>query len=181
MALAEADGELQLTGEANHSGTFSLRHQDAADVVFRVKVRRGDEALASLPMSPRILLKIDVEGFEMHVIRGMSEFIRSRQPLCSVEVTPAWLEQAGYSAVLLFQEMESAGYRAFSIMRDAGFWRQTIRLEPVTRIVAEQRDVLFVPESRVAEVLRAFGPGHAHPLPNGHGSVTAPHSRVRAE
>ena len=118
-------------------------------------VQRGDDVLAVLPVGPQLLLKIDVERMTggLQVLRGMRRFLRTHQPICSVEVTPQWLEQEGLSAQLLVKELNDLGYTGYYIRSRNGVVKSGIRLEPATRSVPEQRDVLFVPNAISADVL----------------------------
>lgn len=56
----------------------------------------GDRLFANIPPETSGACKIDVEGWEMEVLRGMKDFIKShpRFSYC-IEITPKWLLQTG--------------------------------------------------------------------------------------
>jgi FkbM family methyltransferase len=65
--------------------------------------------------SPEVsLIKIDVQGAEVRVLRGARETILKWRPTLFVEVDDAALIQAGFSADQLFDEIEGLGYKIFN-------------------------------------------------------------------
>jgi len=75
------------------------------------------------------LIKIDVQGAEIRVLRGARETILQCHPAIFVEVDDAALRAAGYSADQLFDEIESLGY---SIYNTSGESAPIIRAEAAT-------------------------------------------------
>jgi FkbM family methyltransferase len=91
-ALGDSDGEAELL-KHDSSGNNSLvrRSKDFASETERVEVKRLDEFMDSFP-SPVGLIKIDVEGYEGHVIRGAMSLITRDHPRLVVEVHPPFEE-----------------------------------------------------------------------------------------
>lgn len=82
-----ARGRQQGEYDKLNTGTSSLdfnpnRHEKGTSV--RVDVRRGDDMLAQ--RNQDIVLKIDVEGHELGVLQGMTEFLSSNNCLLFIEV-----------------------------------------------------------------------------------------------
>lgn len=73
------------------------------------------------------LVKIDVEGFECAVLRGMATIIRQRRPTLFLESHGHVLEGHGESASTLYRQLREAGYRVTSF--DGNDMAQ---LEPMT-------------------------------------------------
>jgi FkbM family methyltransferase len=95
---------------------------------FEVDVMRGDDVLQNQVSAP-VFVKIDVEGFECRVIRGMEGILRQFRPVVVTEVEPAWLQRAGASVDELFALMEGHGYQAFRLLtRRQGLFHR-LRLE----------------------------------------------------
>ncbi len=109
-ALGDAPGEARLD-LSNHSGTASLRQASRDGVT--VPVRLGDEALLphldALPDAP-LFVKVDVEGFEHRVLKGLARTLARRDAALLVEVTDRWLHEAGTSAVALLDELAALGF-----------------------------------------------------------------------
>jgi FkbM family methyltransferase len=136
LALSDHDGELTLYPRGHQSGCSSLLPpteiastptpgasptpgQSAAPPriapAHTVNVRRGDDILSNTPFPGRILLKIDTEGFEQHVLHGLPTLLARNDVTLTVEVTDDWLRRAGGSAQQLFDELKSKGYTAYQL------------------------------------------------------------------
>lgn len=75
VALAERPGTATFYANGSSDGTTDSLVERGADAVpHRVEVRRGDEFLQRFP--PQVI-KIDVEGFELEVLRGLGEVLSS--------------------------------------------------------------------------------------------------------
>jgi FkbM family methyltransferase len=65
-----------------------------------------------------VVLKIDVEGAEMLVLKGAHEFIRRNKPTIFMSAHPPTLPRYGHSVDLLQQELSKLGYRTETIAVD---------------------------------------------------------------
>jgi FkbM family methyltransferase len=81
-ALSDTSGSAILSIPHKRSDVASLRAPGPGEVALEVNVMTGDELLAGLPVD---LVKIDVEGLESAVLRGMAEVLRAREPKLIVE------------------------------------------------------------------------------------------------
>jgi FkbM family methyltransferase len=139
VGLADAPAELTLTVIAEHSGmgTFAEVGGDEARHVsarYPAKVVRGDDVLP--PQLPgAVTIKIDVEGFECRVLRGLSATLAKYRPAVVTEVIRTHLVRAGNSVEELFDVMASHGYRAYAIRirRRHHLGPQRLWLRPLAR------------------------------------------------
>lgn len=84
FGLGEADADLPFSppdGTDNH-GVGSFAREGGT---LTLKVRRGDDVIAEEAMSPT-LLKIDTEGFERPVLRGLRETLARHRPAIVFEL-----------------------------------------------------------------------------------------------
>ncbi|MEN9634960.1 MAG: hypothetical protein RL077_3364 [Verrucomicrobiota bacterium] len=147
IGLADRDGELTLTTSSIDTGwsTFgpnpAFKGIEETLTLQRVPVTSFDawcqrENLA-LPSTPLWVAKIDVEGFEPKVLRGMSAALNGHAfKAVLVEVLDHTLNFCNETAEDVFVLMDRSGYTPFDI------W-----LQPTVRQAREARNVLFLPKA----------------------------------
>jgi FkbM family methyltransferase len=84
------------------------QHEDYAHE--KVTVMTLDHMVKELSLQQLDLLKIDVEGFEMFVLRGAEESIRKWKPILFVELAEVNLNEHGFSARQLIEYIERLNY-----------------------------------------------------------------------
>jgi FkbM family methyltransferase len=104
--------------EAQVVSANDAREQDVA--VDSVQI----DDLSRTTAAPR-LIAIDVEGFEVNVVRGSAQTIARFQPDLVVEANPRKLIDAGFSVDLLRSELERLGYSVY--------WIGRLSIRPVCR------------------------------------------------
>lgn len=108
-ALGEAEAVLPIHSHIDHSASSSMLApaaeglaafpQMARQQPVEVPVHRLDGALAGIGRAagPGTLLKLDVQGFELAVLRGAPETLRAVSALISeVNIDPIYVGQAGF-------------------------------------------------------------------------------------
>jgi FkbM family methyltransferase len=132
MGLSDAPASLVLSILQNHTGMGTLAAVDpSARVTARVEVpvRVADEVLLSDPR-PVVLVKIDVEGFETRVLRGMRQLLQRDKPIVTTEIVDVWLKRAGSSVTELLELMTQLGYEGFGLGTRRRLLRHTLHLTP---------------------------------------------------
>jgi FkbM family methyltransferase len=111
-----------------------------------VRIMPADDLLDPADHRP-LTVKLDVEGFEAKVLRGMGRILRLRRPAIITEINPELLACNGDSVAGICGLLAPLGYRPFALDR-AGFRkRHRLWLHPLLdEEVAWERDVLFVSE-----------------------------------
>ncbi len=107
LGLAEAPATLTGAASAN-GGNWSLASR--GEHRFEVKLVRLDDYLQANPLPRLDLMKIDVEGAEVRVLRGARKTLERFRPLIVFEVCPAWLAKMQTSPTELFAELVGHGY-----------------------------------------------------------------------
>lgn len=113
--LSDTETELTLSIPRINSGEATFGHSAyAGEAVYTVQapVLRGDDVLADT--QPR-LIKIDVEGFEYRVLRGLENTLRRCRPVVLTEVVPGHLQRCAASVETLEALMTGLGYRGFRL------------------------------------------------------------------
>ncbi len=100
-ALGEQAGELELSFRHSESGSGSLHPairaaitQEKSAYTVNVPVDTLDHQLQTTGLPKPDLIKIDVEGFEPNVLKGMEQTIQDCQPHLYLELHGAYLETA---------------------------------------------------------------------------------------
>jgi FkbM family methyltransferase len=110
-AVGESDGVLEMVEDG-----VMLRAATPADdttSIRRLTVRSIDSLVEKDGLRADAI-KIDVEGFEMAVIRGGRAYLKQSRPILFLEVHPPFLDRSGATVASLFEELKSLGYRFHS-------------------------------------------------------------------
>lgn len=142
MGLGDERSELLLSNPLDfNTGTATFRAiAESEQQIDRVQVERGEDILPDLSES-RVLIKIDVEGFEFRVLKGLGELLSSQKIALLVEVTDTWLRELGSSASEIHCLLKSYGFCPYLIKKSLF---GSYRLEEFTSAPSHQHDVLFV-------------------------------------
>ncbi|MGH2659774.1 MAG: FkbM family methyltransferase, partial [Actinomycetota bacterium] len=113
IGLSDAEADLVLTtvSESGGWGTFAPVTERVPSLTYgavMARVARADEALVGKTEGP-LVVKIDVEGFECRVLRGMSRLIDRLRPAIITEVESQLLQSAASSVNELFEMMRAWG------------------------------------------------------------------------
>ena len=108
QGVADAAGEMDLFVPAVNTGEASftpLPYEEGERI--RCPIVVGDEALGSATPA---FIKIDVEGFEARVIRGLDETLERARPIVSMEMVRGHLARDGQTPEALCRTLEQRGY-----------------------------------------------------------------------
>ena len=119
MGLSDSSGVLELTTPVKRRGGlgFGTAHLGEGDeigavVVQPVSVTTLDAFARSENLRRLDFIKADVEGWELHALRGGEEALRRFHPALYLEVDDGMLARAGDTAPGLFAFLHALGYRA---------------------------------------------------------------------
>ena len=111
VALSDADGSIQFSFSGEYGGSSGhVKRLSDPDSRKSVPIYKLDTLIQKNRLPPPELIKIDVEGYEAHVLRGMEETIGNFSPIIMVEVHPQFLENYGESASAIDSFFEAKGY-----------------------------------------------------------------------
>jgi FkbM family methyltransferase len=107
--LGLSDSHAVLTGASSpDGGNWSLASQ--GDFCFDVRLVPLDDYLQDHSVSRIDVVKIDVEGAEVQVLRGARQTFKLFRPLIVFEVCPKWLGRLKTSKAELFDELHAQDY-----------------------------------------------------------------------
>ncbi|MFD4697780.1 FkbM family methyltransferase [Streptomyces niveus] len=109
-----------LASSANMGANSILPYDGPAESSFEVEAFPLGELVDEAEISTARVIKIDVEGAEGSVVRGMIPLFDKLRPDCeiTVEVTPDRMAQLGDSAEELMQTMRDHGFHAYRLVNE---------------------------------------------------------------
>ena len=109
FALADSNGAATFhLGRTSGQGSLFRRETDQTTTV---RTQTLDSFLADQGIKHVDVVKVDVEGAEVHVLRGMRELLsRPHKPMLMFEFCPANLQAAGFTPAELFEAIVGYGY-----------------------------------------------------------------------
>lgn len=112
-ALSDEVGNLNLNLSSEHSGTATLTEVNEVKRTLPVRVCVGDELLME---GPRInVMKVDVEGYEMKVLSGLQQTLKTSKPMIITELIEGHLHRAGSSVAAVTELLGTLGYAPLGI------------------------------------------------------------------
>jgi FkbM family methyltransferase len=150
----------------------------------RVEVRTepADRYVAGFDPATPTLIKIDVEGYEVQVLRGMRSLLAQPNVMIVTEIADAKLRRAGHSRAELHRLLADFGYLPHAINVRSSRWRKDLELCPFDGpLESEEYDAFFVrPGASVCRerveplLVRRAAPAYANPTaspPDGAGHL----------
>lgn len=159
--LSDTPGQLTLkvVGGGTIMASFVPDPSTSVREEITAQILVGDRALeGKIGADP--VIKIDVEGFELNCLRGLTATIDRCRPVFITEVEPGNLARAGASADQLFAFFHARNYRALDIRLRRRVLRYALDLAPVrSHDQLTSTDALWLPAERPFDP--AVFPAHA--------------------
>lgn len=118
IAVSDSTGLVSYMRDSKRPSPCFVLHSDAMDHNRRglvsVKATSLDDYLESKEFTPDVI-KIDVEGAEMNVLRGMERIIKNVKPILFLEVHPNVLPSFNTSPSAIVALLIETGYQVFEI------------------------------------------------------------------
>lgn len=126
----------------NNAGAASLRPMSSVSS-NRVLQLPLDDLIEQYGLQPDVV-KLDIEGFELEALRGMTRTLQRFGPVVICELTDSFLREIGQSARELLEFMEQLGYEATLLTSGSAFKAGAKLRSTDAAIPLEQVDVVFV-------------------------------------
>jgi FkbM family methyltransferase len=151
LALSDREGTALLTIVSGSSkGTLSPVPMGDSRVRrehYEVTLRRGDDVQRSDP-ARLVLVKIDTEGHEVRVVRGLQDTLAAARPAVLSETMEEQLKRAGFRMRELARVFEWLGYAGYAPRFTRAGRDYALRLEPLGGALPHTNDTLWLhPES----------------------------------
>lgn len=121
VALGAANGSTEITYDRRHSGIATMHPDQVAGDTQRVELRSLDTLVSAGEVGRRPdLIKVDVEGHELDVLRGARETIVEASPTIVFELNERTARVAGWTLAELAELLLSLGDYSFFLIDDDG-------------------------------------------------------------
>jgi FkbM family methyltransferase len=118
LAMSATNGQLSLNiGNVHNWGMSSINtHDHLSGETQVVTCKTVDSFIRDKNLQELNLVKIDVEGSEMEVLKGMQTTLQTLKPTLLVEVLNETLKKTGFSALDVYSYLWDNGYKAYRIL-----------------------------------------------------------------
>jgi FkbM family methyltransferase len=98
-------------------GALGIVPADPSNNGEQVRIDTLDNLLSTIirPLDRCDFIKIDVQSFELFVLRGAEETIRKFRPTMYIEISPYWMRVAGYDYKEIYQFLHARNYDVIHI------------------------------------------------------------------
>jgi FkbM family methyltransferase len=149
--LSDDNGEINLNIDTSNPGGHSFTRENVRETggFEMTPVYSLDQYLSDNRIAPPVrLIKIDVQGFEVKVIRGAMQTLKRDHPVVFCEVTPVATKNSGDDILELLLFFEEANYTAQFIDTASGQHKDVSFKETLTILSQPEReyaDLIFIP------------------------------------
>lgn len=98
---------------SNRGGNRVVAEVDMAIDSARIQVVKLDEFVSEHRIEKIDLIKIDVEGYELHVLQGAAHTLQTSKPILFIELDDTNLKAQGHSSKELVKFVKELGYEAY--------------------------------------------------------------------
>jgi FkbM family methyltransferase len=155
--VADCAGTMDLVLNRDHPGDHHIapssgRTAAAGDAVERVPVTTVDEAVRSAGASPIAFIKIDVQGYELHVCRGMIGTLDANPAAAIVlEYSPDSIRQYGGDPEGISRFFAPRGYAAYRVTQRGRLEALDVDALPGALPAPGYIDILFTRVAQTAD------------------------------
>ncbi|GAB3903548.1 FkbM family methyltransferase [Mucilaginibacter boryungensis] len=117
FALSDNETVIDITINENNwnQGTFSLNHTTGGDKKQQLTVKIGDKVEEIEKLAKLHLVKIDVEGFEFHVLRGLKATLQKHRPRLIFEYDSNYWSATHQQITACYDFLIELGYTVYQI------------------------------------------------------------------
>lgn len=116
LGFSDKDGMFEFYHDKKLSGSASLKNirENRKTIKIKCEVKRFDDFIPKIT-SKIDLIKCDVEGAEIFVIRGAIETLKKTRPILFLEMLRKWSAKFGYHPNEIIDLLNNIGYKCYFV------------------------------------------------------------------
>ena len=122
--LGDLNENTEMTSKGSTGHYITRNDQGASQDSFTIPMYKLDDLVKEENLSAPDVLKIDVEGYEFHVLRGMEYMLKTKRPIILLELHRDFMQLYGEDADALIDWMNEKGYD-HQVLRTPGHGKKT--------------------------------------------------------
>lgn len=117
FALADEESETDVKIDRNswNQGAFSLSNKNSGNETQKIRIKVADELPEIKALEQLAFIKIDVEGFEFQVLRGLTQTLKKHRPRIIFEYDGNYWINTKQSVTECFDFLRSLNYSIYQI------------------------------------------------------------------
>ena len=136
--------------DATNTGTASLVKESSEKTAFEeVESTTLDQFAADNALGKIDLVKIDVEGSEFLVLRGMEKTLTDSRPFLMVEVLEETLAKFGFGIIDIYNYLDAKGYQAYDISGKLIIKKISTPIEKIGLILFAHKEATLPPSIQI--------------------------------
>lgn len=132
VGLSDQRGELNLNLANTHTGTATFADIGNPEKSYKVEVLIGDDVLLTNKKKIK-LIKIDVEGFELHVLKGLKRTLDIFHPFLITEFVESHFQRANTTGREIKNFLFENGYTPYGITKRRKLFSSQFVLVPIKK------------------------------------------------
>jgi len=120
FAASDKNGEVNFLVYKESNGSFTIPDGEETDIpgeIIKVQAKTIDTFLEEISLKQIDFVRMDVEGYEYHIINGMKNIIKNSKPMFQIEIHSSLLGKQRTEKFL--KEFQDGGYEAkYYVARD---------------------------------------------------------------
>jgi FkbM family methyltransferase len=124
VAISSIDGKVKINTEKENPQSLETNMKKVSKG-RKVEARKIDSIVNEEVLRPPDLVKIDVEGHEIEVLKGMTDVCKKHKPVIALEVHGNMKEVE----IMMKKELEELGYESEKLLEEEGKFRSHLMLK----------------------------------------------------